>query len=83
MPAPLFLTWARHTPYSNHLITNKLQNTPCPPFAHKKAAPKDGYELSYLFNIYKPKPDCLLIKFTNPAFLLIRFRTEKGFCVLS
>ena len=40
-------------------------------FTHKKATPKDGWELSCLFNIYKPKQGWLLIKFTNLAFLLI------------
>ena len=42
-------------------------------FTHKKVAPKDGCELSYLFDIYKPKPGCPLIKFTNLAFPLFRF----------
>ena len=43
-----------------------------PALSHKKTAPKDGCELSYLFNIYKHKPCCLLIRFTNLVFLLIQ-----------
>ena len=61
------------TPYVATVWSSISYKTRCArPFHSQKNTPKDGWELSCLFNIYKPKQGWLLIKFTNLAFLLIR-----------